>query len=566
MRFDDSLETVLSGDMSSPIGAQLAWRQLVDLVGRGRVEASDRVIERLRSIRAAVPPPVRTASARAVADASPPLSLVILFAEDEIAVAAPVLRVVQLIPADWAELLPLLSPTGRSIVRHRRDLPCEVIAMLASFGSVDFVLASPESAPGSYVDSAIATPRDPDPQASELDDPAPVEAEVAAEVAAEGRAPSAAPNGASEIADMLKRIAAFQRARASSSRDSAPANDPVVDSSEERFTFETDSAGVIRWVEGVSRTTMIGFTLAQVASEGLSGVDAAVAEAFKERSAFADLGLFVAGQSDAAGAWRLSAVPLFDRATGRFNGYRGNACRPHPERVADGTMPNAAAIADALRQLVHELRTPTNAIAGFAEMIETEMLGPVPEVYRGEATEIRNQTADLLVAIEDMDAAARIEADAAQPRSDGLSIADMLDRIATDLAPLATLRGATIALHGLDETLRIHGDGRAIERLIARLLATLVAATNAREQIGVVVSRKTPSRICLVFDRPRDLASPADEPDWDNDTRSLGTGFALRLTGKLASELGGTLDIDRTVLTLELPIGDFGRMEQVLSN
>lgn len=562
MRFDDSLETVLSGDMSSPIGAQLAWRQLVDLVGRGRVEASDRVIERLRSIRAAVPPPVRTASARAVADASPPLSLVTLFAEDEIAVAAPVLRVVQLVPADWAELLPLLSPTGRSIVRHRRDLPCEVIAMLASFGSVDFVLASPDAPSSSSVDFPITTPSDPDPMVPESVDPAPVEAEVAAE----GRGPSAAPNGASEIADMLKRIAAFQRARASSSRDSAPANDPVVDSSEERFTFETDSAGVIRWVEGVSRTTMIGFTLAQVASEGLSGVDAAVAEAFKERSAFADLGLFVAGQSDAAGAWRLSAVPLFDRATGRFNGYRGNACRPHPERVADGTMPNAAAIADALRQLVHELRTPTNAIAGFAEMIETEMLGPVPEVYRGEATEIRNQTADLLVAIEDMDAAARIEADAAQPRSDGLSIADMLDRIATDLAPLATLRGATIALHGLDETLRIQGDGRAIERLTARLLATLVAATNAREQIGVVVSRKTPSRICLVFDRPRDLASPADEPDWDNDTRSLGTGFALRLTGKLASELGGTLDIDRTVLTLELPIGDFGRMEQVRSN
>ncbi|RYD18398.1 MAG: sensor histidine kinase, partial [Lysobacteraceae bacterium] len=54
MRYDDSLETVLSADMSSPMGAQLAWRQLVDLVGRGRVAASGEVIAQLRTLRAMV--------------------------------------------------------------------------------------------------------------------------------------------------------------------------------------------------------------------------------------------------------------------------------------------------------------------------------------------------------------------------------------------------------------------------------------------------------------------------------------------------------------------------------
>ena len=44
VRFDDSLGTVLSADMSTPFGAQATWRQLVDLLGRGRVIASDAAI------------------------------------------------------------------------------------------------------------------------------------------------------------------------------------------------------------------------------------------------------------------------------------------------------------------------------------------------------------------------------------------------------------------------------------------------------------------------------------------------------------------------------------------
>ena len=36
VRFDDSLKTVLSADMESGFGAQSAWRQLIDLMGRAK--------------------------------------------------------------------------------------------------------------------------------------------------------------------------------------------------------------------------------------------------------------------------------------------------------------------------------------------------------------------------------------------------------------------------------------------------------------------------------------------------------------------------------------------------
>jgi len=71
VRFDDSLRTVLAADTASAFGAQSAFRQLVDLLGRGRVPAEGEPLDRLRALRAQVPAATRTASARALALAEP---------------------------------------------------------------------------------------------------------------------------------------------------------------------------------------------------------------------------------------------------------------------------------------------------------------------------------------------------------------------------------------------------------------------------------------------------------------------------------------------------------------
>src|SRR3546814_13581271 len=77
----------------------------------------------------------------------------------------------------------------------------------------------------------------------------------------------------------------------------------------------------------------------------------------------------------------------------RFAGYRGTARRP---RADESAAPRTAGIVpDSLRQLVHELRTPTSAIAGFAEMIEAEILGPVDDPYRDRAAASPRPARDL---------------------------------------------------------------------------------------------------------------------------------------------------------------------------
>lgn len=356
--------------------------------------------------------------------------------------------------------------------------------------------------------------------------------------------------GPFEIAEVVARIDAFY------TRQQERAATVPTPQRADGFRFETDELGTIRWVEGVSRAPLIGLSLELSPMPGESRADGVAAGALRSRAPFSDARLVIVGESDAAGEWRMSATPAFDRATGRFTGYRGTARRPRREESAAPVVPpRANPAADSLRQLMHELRTPTNAIAGFAEMIEREMLGDAPVVYRERAGTIRTHARALLAAIDDLDIAARIDADAFHPGESDVALRPLLARIADELAPLAELRGAWISLPIADRTVR--GDARAIERMLSRLLATLLSAAEDGERVGLAVSADA-GRVSIRFDQPRALASLGGDAlfamdDEQQDGALLGTGFALRLVRNIARQLGGTLAIGPDAMTVELP-------------
>lgn len=521
LRFDDTLETVLAADLTTPHGVQSVWRQLVDLAGRRCVSVDARVIAKLDDIRVQVPLAVRAATAaRALEFSDPPYALVRLLVLDELAVAAPLLLGVKLAAAEWMELLPDLSPVARSLLGNRVDLGSEVRSILK---------------PGYVVPDART-------------DSEALGAAAAASAPAHDERLAAQRASTAPLGEVAARIDAYWRDR------EAREAEPRTLLRTGQFRFETDAKGVIRWVEGVNRAPLIGLGLqAQTMAEG-SRIDAAAAGAFRHRADIANARMRIEGNSDAAGDWLISAVPAFDRATGRFAGYRGTARRPRAdERVR--AQPAGHAAADSLRQLMHELRTPTNAIAGFAEMIEAQMLGPVPEAYRRRAEVIRAHARDLLGAIEDLDLAARIDSAALALTPGAVALRPLLEAIAEDLAPLAKLRGAAVTLAGDD--VAVAGDRRAVERLLSRLLATLVSAAGAGERIEVRTLLEGADMVAIAIDRPRALAEyPGDSvlgiDDEREDASLLGTGFALRLARNLARELGGSLVIESASLTLRL--------------
>lgn len=608
MRFDDSLKTILAADMATGFGAQSAWRQLVDLMGRGRAAVDEPAIARLRLLRQAVPVDVRAASARALAFAKPDAKLVGFFAEDVLAIAAPVLRTAALEPDDWLVLLPRLTPASRSVLRHRRDMPAEVLRGLQSFGPTDFVLPRPdatEEAEAVVVDPIALEPttiEEPpvveapiadvsEPAAPEIPEPSlysaplsetpfmalgavarglPFVAEALRHAAlADSEPPVPAPTDAPpadrfEISDLVARIEAFNRDRTVDAATPTPTAADI-----EGFRFETDAQGIIRMVDGVARSALIGVSLAYAAAQGEAHLDGVAAGAFRRRSRFSDARLEVGGLSDAFGSWRLSGVPAFEHASGRFIGFRGTARRPRRDETTEPVRVSSP-VSDSLRQLVHELRTPTNAIAGFAELIETQLLGPVSPTYRDRATAIRTQAGDLLSAIDDLDTAARIEGHALDLRPTTVPVRVLLDRVVRDLEPLASLRGAHVSVAMPAGDCDILGDDRAVERLVGRLLAALVSAARKDERLGIVV-RPVADTVTIEIDRPVALAAHTNdvllsidaEHESDGDGAPLlGTGFALRLAQNLAVELGGVLTIGADRLTLRLPAADVPEMER----
>lgn len=560
VRFDDSLKTVLAADTSTAFGARAAYRQLVDLVARRRATLDDGLRHRLGALRPAVAADTRAALARGLALADPPVELVAFLADDTPEVAAAVLRAARLSPEDWEWLLPQLGPHGRSVLRRRGDLPPTAVRALESFGSTDFALS--HDAPSGDTSQPEAIPA-PEPIATTGDfRPAgDVVAALPLIVAAREVSVGEATGERFEIAELVDRIAAYQRERGSAS---AAAETAVT-----TFRFETDAAGVIRWIDSAPRGAVIGLSLDH-GSEAPPSVDGVAAGAFRKRASFGDARLVVAGTSALSGDWRISAVPLFDAARGAFIGYRGNARRPRLEEDAARLHPPRAAV-DGLRRLVHELRTPTTAISGFAELIEGQMLGPVPSIYRDRAATIRRHVGGLVGAIDDLDTAARLEADALDLRDDVVAAAPLLARVVEDLATLAARRGARVLVEA-DADAVWAADAPALERLISRLLASLLSTAATGEALRLrAVTGDPAGMIRLSLDRPRalmdrreaELLAMDDELAGDTEGAPLlGIGFSLRLARHLASELGGGLAFERDRLTLTLPAASTTPMGQ----
>lgn len=508
-----------------------AWRQLSDILAqRGNQLGDDdirRALHALAVLRPQVPEAVRRDCARAIARHGRFAPLVALYANDVPAVSAAMLREVRLSETDWLALLPATNAMARSVLAGRDDLPEGVGRALAALGSASVALPQP----------AIA-------EAVEPTSVLPPKLESVAETAAP-----------SQISELVRRIDKYQSRRSQSATSRAPRRS---------FCFETGPDGVIHWVEGVTRGAVIGLSIAEAAFGGEPGTDAAAAGAFRQRAEIVNARMSLEGTPEEAGEWRFSALPWFDPASGQFRGYRATARRPQHNETPYGR-PEAEDPGDSIRQLIHELRSPLNAISGFGQIIAGQMFGPVSQSYRTMAERIVADAASVQSIIDDLETAARRGSPAAQELpSEIVDIGAIVNQVESDLA-------AILADQRIEMTLaRVGGPflGRAsdadVRRMIGRLITALV---DICEPGGVLVGQlvtESPHddmlqlRIvrpaAIRFATAADLFDPGFSPEGEAPGAAvLSLGFSLRLVDSLARSAGGRLDIGHNALTLHLP-------------
>ena len=197
---------------------------------------------------------------------------------------------------------------------------------------------------------------------------------------------------------------------------------------------------------------MIGRSIARVLDAEYERVDEEVVRAFARRAPFRDAELKVGGEGLVAGAWKISGFPRSTRPTAGSLDIAGspsaNWRRP---RVRTESAQDMLADPDSLRELVHEIKTPLNAIIGFAEIIQGQYLGPADHRYRERAGEIVAQAHLLLGAIDDLDFAAKVHSRGGGSASVDLGVS--LGRDGETLVEAAAARGVELELASLGRRL-----------------------------------------------------------------------------------------------------------------
>jgi hypothetical protein len=365
------------------------------------------------------------------------------------------------------------------------------------------------------------------------------------------------PEGVPSIGEVVARIERLRSSRAKTAppAESAPtAPDYPVPA---LFRWECGPGGEIEWVEGAPRGPLIGRSIAFADAD--EGVDDCVERAFVIRAPFRDCVLDLGSDGLIAGEWQISGAPAFAPADGRFIGYRGIARRepaePEPLPPPIEGVPSGH---DALREMIHEIKTPLNAIIGFAEIIDGQYFGPAHRRYRERAAEIVTNARSLLEAAEDLDFVAKLQS-ARVSASEGTDFDTFFPSFAEQLLARAAKTGVTLDLD-------VHGKGgrcalepELTDRLLRRFTDAILAASAPGEHLSLRVQHFD-DRCGLSMTRPKStiLAGKEDllDPEFTiggADRALLGLGFSLRLINGLIGIAGGALEIDDGQFTWYVP-------------
>jgi signal transduction histidine kinase len=596
-------------------------------------EEIHRSLYALAGLRSKIPENVRRDSALSIARHGRFAPLVALYANDVPSVAAAMLQHAKLPEEDWLALLPATGDVARSVLGGRQDLPEGVRRALVSLGSGVAALPAAEVIPevaevicdeeaADAVEHVLSEAESISAEAERVAEMDKVLAAATAEVVADWTYPEAfeqtvlatrddaklAPppkrsledelgtsdnrdgekSPVSQISELVRRIDKFQSARTSVPKPPKPEDMSAIEAEILaglkgapvpprapkqqllQFQFETMADGVVCWAEGVAPQAIIGLSIADAALGTEPGTDGVAAGAFRQRAEIINARMRLGGSSDFSGEWRISADPIFDPATGQFRGYSGLARRPLRRETPYGQpVPHEAG--DSIRQLIHELRSPLNAISGFAQIISGQMFGAVSGAYRKMADSIIEDAHAVQAIIEDLDTATGREG-AAPKSSDSSEVVDLVDVFAfvsKDLQTLLADQRVGLSITEEGGPFMARAEEGNVRRMVGRLLtalidisepdsllvAQLIADLTQDDMVQLRIVRPAAIRFADVSQ----LLDPGYSPDGEAPGADiLSLGFSLRLVGSLAQANGGRLEIASNALILHLPLATAG--------
>lgn len=558
MIVDDRLATVLRTQATGQAAARTQYRQLLDILDRLDVpdaeDLPESAINRIDSLRRWLGESERAAIVEAARLRSP--AMVAHLAGVSSRIAAATMRGARLSEQDWLSLIPRLPVAARGFLRHRRDLGPEVDRLLARFGIGDAVLPLPED----FVVEQVAAER-PIPARQAPRPPVPL---------------APAPDPREGIGAIVRRIEAFRRQREHAPEtEDLPGEAPHLPFPGEfsaapltTVDITCDADGAIVAASGQAAPMLVGHRPFTNDPDAPARCDTDSLRAVRERRPVTGGRLELEGAPAIAGAWRIDALPCFSQQGGRFTGWQARLRRP-PPRPNASTPQEAARAAndderdsgDRLRQMLHELRTPINAIQGFAELIHQQVMGPVSNQYRSYAAHIAGDAARMLAGFEEVDRLVKLETGRLAGEQGEADAGAVVRRVLDQVRPQFELRKVRLRETLTDEPVIVPLPDPDMEELVWRLLSVIAATAGPGERLALDLASDGEA-MHLSFTLPATLAArddtqlfaPAVRGSEGTPSSLLGNGFSLRLAAAEARSVGGRLLRSANLVTLRLPV------------
>lgn len=294
-------------------------------------------------------------------------------------------------------------------------------------------------------------------------------------------------------------------------------------------------------------------------------------------------------------SYRITGVPYYEEAKGRFAGYRGTGtAMSEAAACIDDNADDAGQLVEMLDSalarkdqlewelskvgdetlqsrlagIAHELRTPLNAIIGFAEVIKEQHLGDDPQRCQDYARDIHESGLHLLEIVNDLIDLAKIDAGYQDLEAERLDVEPIVSSAFRMLKVKAREAGLELVNEVAPGTPMVRGERHALRQILLNLLTNAIKYTPTGGAVGAECRVEGTEMLDLtVWDTGVGIAPEELERVFERSYRvpqqgieRPGSGLGLSIARNLARAMSGEIVIASrtgkgTRVTLRMPLG-----------
>ncbi len=332
-----------------------------------------------------------------------------------------------------------------------------------------------------------------------------------------------------------------------------------------------------------------------------SGEAARPPQGFSTRQPFRDAIFFIQGQQQPY-YFHMSAVPVFEISSGKFQGFRGvgvnvterfqaedaaAAARRELEQAKEalinrniqldierGRAENALkAKTEFLATMSHELRTPLNAILGFSEVMTLKLFGELSDQYTGYADDILKSGRHLLSLIDTMLKTAQVDNDEVSLNLQHIDVANLIEQAVSIVHLRAAAKNLDLGKAVVKPGWLIKADPLLATQILVNLFSNAVKFTEPNGAIGVDISADVQDGVAVagitIWDTGIGMSPALQNTIFDKFVRGdnafayddvgQGIGLGLHISKRLAELMQGSIRVQSVVgngsrFTLVLPL------------